>query len=49
MAESYEAPRVRFLGSVEDLTAQSDDKIGSVDDLITLIVPTLDGEVLPDP
>jgi hypothetical protein len=48
MAESYAAPSVRDLGSVEDLTAQTFDKIGSVVDVLTPILQ-LDGEILPDP
>lgn len=47
MEEKYEAPQVKLLGTVEELT-QSNDKIGSVDDLLTPIVG-LDGEILPDP
>jgi hypothetical protein len=47
MAEKYEAPKVRVLGTVEELTAQDFDKIGSVDDILTPIL-SLDGEILPD-
>ena len=44
----YEAPQVKFLGSVNELTEQDLDKIGSVDDIFTPAIPLLDGEILPD-
>jgi hypothetical protein len=47
MVEGYEAPEVRDLGSVKELTAQFD-KIGSVDDVLTPVLG-LDGEIIPDP
>ena len=46
MDEMYEAPQIKLLGTVEELT-ESNDKIGSVVDLLTPIVG-LDGEILPD-
>jgi hypothetical protein len=49
MAERYEAPSVRDLGSVKELTAQDLDKVGSLDDFLTPTIPSLDGEILPDP
>jgi len=47
MVEGYEAPTVRDLGSVKELTAQLD-KVGSVDDFLTQLTG-LDGEIIPDP
>jgi hypothetical protein len=44
----YEAPVIRDLGTVEELTAQTFDKIGSVIDVLTPVLQ-LDGEILPDP
>jgi hypothetical protein len=48
MSEPYKAPQVTQLGSVEKLT-QDFDKIGSVDDFLTLLVPELDGTIIVDP
>ena len=45
--EKYEAPQVKLLGTVEELTEQSFDKIGSVVDVLTPVLQ-LDGEILPD-
>ena len=44
---SYEAPSVRDFGSIKDLTA-SLDKVGSIDDIFTPIVPLLDGDIQDD-
>jgi len=46
MDRNYEAPMVKDLGTVEELTAGFD-KIGSVVDVLTPILQ-LDGEILPD-
>jgi hypothetical protein len=48
MTQPYEAPQVKLLGSVAERTEQFD-KIGSVDDIFTPIVPNLDGEIIVDP
>jgi hypothetical protein len=48
MSEPYKAPQLKQLGSVEELTAQELDKIGSTADFLTLLLPDLDGEILPD-
>jgi hypothetical protein len=48
MERQYEAPQVKELGTVEELTTQTFDKIGSVVDVLTPILQ-LDGEILPDP
>lgn len=47
--EAYTAPTVRSLGSVEEMTRQQFDKIGSAADAYTPAIPTLDGTVFPDP
>ncbi len=49
MTEPYKAPQIKQLGSVEGLTAQSLDKVGSQADFLTLLLPDLDGEIIPDP
>ena len=48
MKDNYEAPQVRELGSVADLTEQQLDKVGSVADVFTPAIPQLDGDILPD-
>ena len=46
----YEAPTLRLLGTVSELTKQDHlDKVGSQADFLTPSVPTLDGEIIPDP
>jgi hypothetical protein len=47
MKDKYEAPEVRELGSVHELT-QDLDKIGSVADFLTPAIPDLDGDFTPD-
>ena len=50
MAKHYETPQVRSLGTVSELTAQLDaTKIGSVDDIITPIIQSLDGDIETGP
>jgi hypothetical protein len=45
----YQTPEVTEYGSVESMTTQQDDKIGSVaDDITTSVDPTLDGDRVPD-
>jgi hypothetical protein len=46
--EKYEAPQVTELGSVEELTGQMFDKVGSIVDSLTPVLG-LDGEIIPDP
>jgi hypothetical protein len=48
MTEPYKAPQVNRLGSVEELTAQELDKIGSTADFLTLLLPDLTGVIQPD-
>ena len=44
----YESPKITTLGSLEDLTAQALDKVGSSADFLTPALPSLDGKVQPD-
>lgn len=44
----YESPKIETLGSVQDLTAQELDKIGSSADFLTLLLPDLTGKIVPD-
>jgi hypothetical protein len=44
----YESPKITTLGSLEDLTAQVLDKVGSSADFLTPQLPALDGKVQPD-
>jgi hypothetical protein len=46
--EQYSAPQLRSLGSVEEMTNQELDKVGSIDDFLTLLLPDLDGVIQPD-
>jgi hypothetical protein len=43
----YQAPEIRVLGTVEELT-RSLDKIGAEPDFLTPIIPALDGSIVPD-
>ena len=43
----YESPQISVLGSVEALTLQLD-KIGDKPDILTPIIPALDGSIVPD-
>lgn len=43
----YESPRISLLGSIEELTLQLD-KIGDEPDILTPIIPQLDGSIVPD-
>ena len=47
--KAYEAPALRTIGTVHELTQQSVDKIGSSLDFLTPTIPILDGKVQPDP
>jgi hypothetical protein len=42
----YEPPDIKLLGSVEELTLL--DKVGSEPDVLTAIIPQLDGSLVPD-
>jgi hypothetical protein len=48
MTKVYEAPRITALGQFPVLTLQQYDKIGSKADLLTLLLPMLDGSIVPD-
>jgi hypothetical protein len=47
MKDKYEAPEVRELGSISELT-ESFDKIGSAADFLTPTIPQLDGDFETD-
>jgi hypothetical protein len=44
----YESPKIETLGSVQDLTAQELDKIGTSADILTELLPDLTGKIVPD-
>ena len=46
-SKTYEAPTVRDLGSVEQMT-EAFDKVGSAADVYTQAIPALDGDVMVD-
>ena len=46
---AYESPTIETLGSVQELTTQQFDKVGSVADAFTPAIPALDGEIQVDP
>ena len=46
--KAYEAPKITVLGQFPVLTLQQSDKIGSTPDLITALIPQLDGSIVPD-
>lgn len=48
MEDTYEAPELRIIGSVHELT-QALDKVGSSLDFLSPLLPELDGEFQPDP
>lgn len=48
MKADYEAPRVSELGQFPVLTLQQFDKIGSKPDILTALIPQLDGSIVPD-
>jgi hypothetical protein len=45
---AYESPKIETLGSVQDLTAQELDKIGTSADFLTLLLPDLTGKIVND-
>lgn len=49
MPEAYEAPRLTELGSLEEMTLQSMNKIGPAPDLLTQINPDVIGSFTPFP
>jgi hypothetical protein len=46
---AYESPKIETLGSVQDLTAQELDKVGTSADFLTLLLPDLTGKIQNDP
>ena len=46
---AYESPKIETLGSVQDLTAQELDKVGTSADFLTLLLPDLTGKIINDP
>lgn len=53
MSKTYEAPAVRTVGTVHDLTLQEQDKIGTSSDAVTELAAsqglTLTGKIQDDP
>jgi hypothetical protein len=49
MTESYEAPLVRELGSIEQLTEQNLNKVGPNPDTLSAINPNVVGSFVPAP
>ena len=47
MAETYEEPELRELGSLHDFTLQSFNKIGPTPDLVTNVNPNVVGSFVP--
>ena len=45
---AYESPKIETLGSVQDLTAQELDKVGTSADFLTALLPDLTGTIQPD-
>ena len=46
--QPWSSPRFTEYGTISQLTAQLD-KTGSSDDFLTLLLPDLDGSIVPDP
>ena len=46
--KAYEAPALRTIGTVYELTQQELDKVGSSADFLTLLLPDLTGKIVPD-
>jgi hypothetical protein len=45
----YTPPKVHTLGTVQELTSQELDKVGSSSDFLTLLLPDLTGKIVNDP
>ncbi len=45
----YTSPKVYTLGTVQDLTSQELDKVGTSSDFLTLLLPDLTGKIINDP
>jgi hypothetical protein len=48
MATEYGAPKVYTLGTVQELTSQELDKVGTSADILTQLLPDLTGTIIPD-
>lgn len=48
MTDSYTSPKVYTLGTVQALTSQELDKIGTSADILTQLLPDLTGDIQPD-
>ena len=48
MTNNYESPKVYSLGTVEQLTSQELDKVGTSADILTQLLPDLTGKIIPD-
>ena len=46
---TYEAPELRIVGSVHELTQQEFDKVGTSLDAASFVIPGLTGVIQPDP
>jgi hypothetical protein len=46
---NYSTPKVYTLGTVQELTSQDLDKVGSSSDFLTLLLPDLNGKIINDP
>jgi hypothetical protein len=46
---NYESPKVYTLGTVQELTSQELDKVGTSSDFLTLLLPDLTGKIIDDP
>ena len=49
MTNAYESPKVYTLGTVQELTSQELDKVGTSSDFLTLLLPDLTGDIIKDP
>jgi hypothetical protein len=45
---NYESPKVYTLGTVQQLTSQELDKVGTSADFLTQLLPDLTGKIIPD-
>ena len=49
MTKPYEPPTLETIGTVHELTQQQLDKVGSAADILTELLPDLDGDIIPEP
>lgn len=48
MTDKYTSPKVYTLGTVQELTSQELDKVGTSSDILTQLLPDLTGKIIPD-